>query len=129
MEKENIKKILNDAAADRNRQLTRWRYHVAKHPEKYDEYIKLKEKLNNEKKELLQQMEEHIKKISKENKLKYFKKYYEENKENIKMKAREYSREKYYPKHREEKIAKVKANQEKKKGELTEENIYFPKII
>jgi hypothetical protein len=40
-----------------------------------------------------------------------------------------YSREKYYPKHREEKIAKVKANQEKKRGELTEENIYFPKII
>ncbi len=66
MEKENIKKIMNDAAADRNRQLTRWRYHAAKHPEEYDEYIKLKEKLNNEKKELLQQMKEHITKISKE---------------------------------------------------------------
>ncbi len=50
MEKENIKKILNDAAADRNRQLSRWRYHIVKHPEEYDKYIELKEKLNNEKK-------------------------------------------------------------------------------
>ena len=40
MEKENIKKILNDAAADRNRQLSRWRYHILKHPEEYDKYIK-----------------------------------------------------------------------------------------
>ena len=45
------------------------------------------------------------------------------------MKAREYSRVKYYPEHREQKIAKAKAYQEKKKGDLTEENIYFPKII
>ena len=57
------------------------------------------------------------------------KKYYEENKESIKKKAREYSREKYYPQHREQKILTAKAYQEKKKGVLTEENIYFPKII
>jgi hypothetical protein len=129
MEKENIKKILNDAAADRNRQLSRWRYHIVKHPEEYDKYIELKEKLNNEKKELLQQMKEYLKNINKEKKLEYYKKYYEENKESIKKKAREYSREKYYPQHREQKILMAKAYQEKKKGELTEENIYFPKII
>ena len=129
MEKENIKKILNDAAADMNRQLSRWRYHIVKHPEEYEKYIELKETLNHEKKELLQQMKEYIKNINKEKKLEYYKKYYEENKESIKKKAREYSREKYYPQHREQKILMAKAYQEKKKGELTEEKIYFPKII
>ena len=42
MEIENLKKILKDAAVDRNRQFSRWRYHIAKHPEEYNIYIELK---------------------------------------------------------------------------------------
>ena len=68
MEKENLKKILKDAAIDRNRQLSRWIYHIAKHPEEYNAYIELKDKLDQEKQELAKQMKEHIKqKIIKKN--------------------------------------------------------------
>ena len=125
MEKENLKKVLKDAAVDRNRQLSRWRYHIAKHPEEYNIYIELKERLDKEMQELNQQMKEHIKQINKEKKSEYFKKYYEQNKEIIQKKARDYAREKYYPMHREEKLASVKAYQAKKKNE---ENIFFPEI-
>ena len=125
MEKENLKKILKDAAIDRNRQLSRWRYHIAKHPEEYNAYIELKDKLDQEKQELTKQMKEHIKQINKEKQSEYYKKYYEQNKEIIKKKARDYSREKYYPKHREEKLASVEAYQVKRKDQ---EKICFPEI-
>ena len=115
MEIENLKKILKDAAVDRNRQFSRWRYHIAKHPEEYNIYIELKERLDKEIQELNKQMKEYIKQTNKEKNKEYFKKYYEQNKEIIQKKARDYAREKYYPMHREKKIESVKAYQAKKK--------------
>ena len=125
MEKEHLKKIISDACIERNRQLSRWRYHIAKHPEQYIEYVELQQKLKNEIEDLKAKLKEHTKIITKDKKLEYFKKYYEENKKNLKQKARDYSREKYYPLHKEEKIKAVKAYQAKKKDQ---EYIFFPKL-
>jgi hypothetical protein len=125
MEKENLKKILSDACIERNRQLSRWRYHIAKHPEQYNEYVELQQKLKNEIEDLKAKLKEHTKIITKDKKSEYFKKYYEENKEIIKEKARIYSRDKYYPLHKEEKIKSVKAYQAKKKDQ---EYIFFPNL-
>ena len=46
----------------------------------------------------------------------------------MKEKARHYSREIYYPNNRGQKLIKVKAYQAKLKGELIEENIFFPRL-
>ena len=81
------------------------------------------------KKRIITTNERLYKNINKEKYQNIIKNIMKKKKESIKKKAREYSREKYYPQHREQKILMAKAYQEKKKGELTEENIYFPKII
>ena len=117
MEIENLKKILKDAAVDRNRQFSRWRYHIAKHPEEYNIYIELKERLDKEIQELNKQMKEYIKQTNKEKNKEYFKKYYEQNKEIIQKKARDYAREKYYPMHREKKNRKCESISSQKKNE------------
>jgi len=125
MEKENLKRILADLYIEKNRKLSRWRYHISKHPEQYDAYIELQQKFKTEIEDLKAKIKEQIEIITKDKKSEYFKKYYEQNKEIIKQKARDYSREKYYPLHKEEKIAYVKAYQAKKKDQ---EFIYFPKL-
>ena len=125
MEKENLKRLLADLYIEKNRKLSRWRYHISKHPEQYDAYIELQQKFKTEIEDLKAKIKEQIEIITKDKKSEYFKKYYEQNKEIIKKKARDYSREKYYPLHKEEKIAAAKAYQAKKKDQ---EFIYFPKL-
>ena len=54
-------------------------------------------------------------------------KYIQENRELFNEKSKIYQREVYYPKHREQKIAAVLRYQDGKK-EISEEDLYFPKI-